>query len=422
MEFRVLGQLEMATGGVDARHWSPVAARKPRILLAALLVQANELVPTGELIEFIWAGARPRNPRAALQTCATRLRQLLHDAGSKARIVGSDTGYRIILDPTDVDLGLFGILVRAAETAAERGDTAGEADALREALSLWRGEPLAGIDSEALLRDAVSRLAGWRLEILQRRLELDLRLGRHAQVVTELRELVERYPLRERLWWLLISALHRDGRRAEALAAYRDVSAHLAEELGVDPGAELRELHMAVLQGESASPESVARESWLGQCRLPPAVRGFVGRDEAISALLDQLRPRGGVPPEHVVAISGLPGSGKTALALHVAHALRDDYPDGQWYVRLGGAGPSPREPAHVLDELLRTAGVEPGTIPAEPSEREGALRARLADRRLLLVLDDAAGAAQVLPLLPGTPGCAVLITSRATLSGLAAL
>src|SRR5687768_7326912 len=213
----------MATSGVDARRWSPVAARKPRILLAALLVQANELVPTGELIEAIWAGARPRNARGALQTCATRLRQLLHDAGSTARIVGSDSGYRIVLPATDFDLGMVGILVRAADTAAERGDVAGEVEALRDALSMWHGEPLAGIDSEVLLRDAVPRLAERRLEILQRSLELELRLGRHAQVIAELRELVERHPLRERLWWLLISALHRDGRRAEALAAYRDV-------------------------------------------------------------------------------------------------------------------------------------------------------------------------------------------------------
>jgi hypothetical protein len=215
----------------------------------------------------------------------------------------------------------------------------GRRPSLHDALALWRGEPLADIDSEVLLR-----------------------------------ALAERHPLRERLWWLLMTALRRCGRRAEALDAYREISRHLADDLGIDPGAELGDLHLAVLNdgpgdvaitGRAATGPASADEpsaadqpspAWVGQCRLPPVVPDFVGREASIATLLDHLRPIDGAPPTRVVTVSGLLGSGKTALALYVAHALRADYPDGQWYVRLGGAGPDPRAPARVLDWYLRTA------------------------------------------------------------------
>ncbi|WP_018352127.1 AfsR/SARP family transcriptional regulator [Longispora albida] len=406
MEFRALGPLEIGPPHRRVR----IDAAKHRILLAALLARANEPVPLPDLVEMMWDGQPPGHPRAAVQTYAARLRQALREAGSSAQVLSQGSGYLLAIAEGKTDLGQFAALVEAADTAT---DPAAEADALRRALALWRGEPFADVPSPVLHREVVPRLREWQLEVLQRRIEADLRLGRHADLVTELRELTDRFPLREKLWLYLMSALHRSGRRAEALEAFRTLHRRLTTELGIEPAAELAELHLAILNGEhvlTGEPtETVQPPGWHPQCRLPSDV-DLVGREADVAALL----------PARLSVISGLPGVGKTALALHLAHRLRPEYPDGQWYVRLGD-----RAPADLLAELLRTAGTSAFGVAALPDsahEREGLLRARLADRRILLVLDDATSAGQVMPLLPGTPGCAVIVTSRAPLTGLTVL
>src|SRR6266545_3965622 len=279
----------------------------------------------------------------------------------------------------------------------------------------WRGGPLADVPSELLHRDAVARLAEQRSDALHRRIEADLALGRHAELVAELRALTDRHPLREQFWAQLMTALYRCGRQADALQAYQRVSRLLADELGVDPGPELRALHQAILASDPAlaAPLPPARpHAWARPSQLPLEVADFVGRvglvDQIKQLLADDLR----VP---IVALSGSPGVGKTALAVHAAHRLAERFPDGQLYVNLHGAtaGLQPLQPLEVLGRFLRALGTDPAAIPTDLEEASAAFRSRVAGRRLLVVLDAATDAAQIAPLLPASPGCGVLVTSR---------
>ena len=281
---------------------------------------------------------------------------------------------------------------------------------------------------EGPLREVVVGLSEQRLVVLGQRIEAELATGRHGELVAELRALCERYPLREGLWAQLLTALYRSGRQADALAAYRRVRGLLAEELGIDPGPELQRLHQAILTGDPALeaphpptppvPAPVRPRAAGTPSQLPMDVADFVGRSNLvvhIEALLgdDQL--------VRVVALSGPPGVGKTALAVHVAHRLRARFPDGQLYVDLHGAtaGLRPLAPLEVLGRLLRALGADPAAIPTGLEEASAAWRSQVAGRRLLVVLDNAADATQVAALLPGSAGCGVLVTSRRALVGL---
>jgi tetratricopeptide (TPR) repeat protein len=314
-----------------------------------------------------------------------------------------ENGVRIVVEPADVDLGLFEIRVDEARTAG-----VDEVQLLRVALVLWRAEPLADVQSDYLRREIAPRLVERWLEVLQRRIELDLAAG--VGDVAELQALTTRYPYREAFWAQLMIALYQSGRQVEALEAYAAIRGRLVDELGVDPGAELQDAHQLVLSGA---------RSWTPQCQLPIDVRDFVDRDDELVELLAAFRAPDGV---RVVTISGPPGTGKSALAVRIAHRLIADYPDGQWFLRLNGAGTNQRPPAALLAELLRTAGVNPRMIPDSVDDRAAMLRAQLADRRVLLVLDDAGEVGQVAPLLPGRPGSAVLVTSRSDLAGISVL
>ncbi|MGI5214528.1 BTAD domain-containing putative transcriptional regulator, partial [Plantactinospora sp. CA-290183] len=430
MRFGILGPLEIHSVHGPVR----LGSGRQRALLATLLLHPCRAVGVDELVEAIWDLAPPVNPRAAVHTFVARLRRSIEAGPEPARIDRQVGGYRLTVGPDDVDLGRFETLLRRAEAARERAGPEEERAALRAALVLWRGDPLVDVSSEYLHREVVPGLVELRLAALERRIDLDLRApAGHPALVAELRGLTARHPFRERFWVQLMLGLTLCDRRSEAFAVYREIRRRLREELGVDPGEEMQRVHLALLRGEPAptgtehgapaGPVAAAPPgaSWTSSCQLPLDVGDFVGRGAELEQLLDELRrPHGGGPP--VVAITGPPGVGKSALALRVAHELRPDFPDGQWYVRLHGAGPDRRDPAHVLAELLRTAGVDPAGRPDDPDERAALLRSRLADRRVLLLLDDAADAAQVAPLLPGRPGCAVLVTSRSDLGGLTAL
>ncbi|TCO62188.1 AfsR/SARP family transcriptional regulator [Actinocrispum wychmicini] len=413
MEFALLGAMRVDLDG----HEVPVPAGKHRVVLASLLLRANQAVSVAELIEHLWAEAPPAGARGTVQTYVQRLRRAF---APHELITTHRDGYAIEVGPGALDLDRFRAAVTEANAAAARGDLDAEVESLRAGLTLWRGAVLSDVPSESLRAAAALPLAEERLQVLERVVDLELAMGRHAELVAELSGLTAAHPMRERFWAQLMLALYRGGRQAEALAAYRSVRARLRDELGIEPGDRLRDLHQAVLTGEAEPPpvrtahaESPRSAPWVTQCTLPLDVRAYVGREELLNQLV--LTLTGETVP--VAALCGPPGVGKTALAVRIAHQLRAAFPDGQLYVRLGRV-----EPAEVLADLLHATGLDRAHLPASTEARAAELRARLADRRVLLLLDDAADVTQVRPLLPGTPGCAALITSRVHLGGLAAL
>jgi DNA-binding SARP family transcriptional activator/DNA polymerase III delta prime subunit len=416
VEFGLLGLVELTDGG----RVVPVPSVRLRVLLACLLLRAGQLVTVDELAEAVWGdGGLPAKPRRAVQTYVARLRKLL----GAGLIHTRGEGYVLTVAPGDVDVGRFELLLEQARHVGGEGDRQAEAALLRQALGLWRGEPLADAPSAVLHHQVVARLGERHLEALERRIEADLALGRHAELVGELGELTERYPLRERLWAQLMTALYRGGRRADALAAFTRARDRLVEELGIEPATELQRLQRAILSGDpalgvGAGPTQdgvvVARPS-----QLPVDVGDFVGRGglaDQIASLLDDEQT---VP---IVALSGPPGVGKTALAVHAAHRLAKRFGDGQLYVDLHGAtaGMRPLAPLEVLGRFLRALGADPAAIPTGLEEASAMFRSQVAGQRLLVVLDNAADAAQVAPLLPAGAGCGVLVTSRRALAGLA--
>ncbi|MDX8052140.1 BTAD domain-containing putative transcriptional regulator [Lentzea sp. BCCO 10_0798] len=384
VEFRVLGPLEVLADGEPVF----VPAGRGRVLLATLLLRPNRFVSVDELIDRLWDGEPPTADRAhkTLQTTVLRLRQALGEANRVRTTAG---GYLVEVAPEELDLLRFREFVREGDFAS--------------ATELWRGPALANVASDALHREDVPRLEDERVGVLERRIDADLDRGEAEQLVAELGELVRQHPLRERFWAQRMTALARSGRQAEALESYREITALLADELGVDPSAELSRLHLALLNGET----EVTRRKVV--CQLPPDTAGFVGRAEVLRRV-DEGLTAPGVP---VVVLTGAPGVGKSALTIKAAHRLRHRFPDGQLFVRLNGAGGDPRDPSEVLAELLVSLDVPTSAVPDGVEARSASFRAQLADRSMLVVLDDAAGAEQVRPLLPGTPGCAVLISSR---------
>ncbi len=419
MEFSLLGPLTVRCAGVGM----PVRQGRQRTVLAALLLDAGRVVPTEELAEILWGPASPPpSANVTIRNHVRRLRQALGDAG-RTRISTAPRGYRISLDPGELDVSRFEAMLRSAQ-AAER-DAAWDQAAARAqaALSLWRGQPLADVDSEVLALREIPRLAELRLQALEIRIGADLQLGGHADVITDLRQLARAQPLREHLHALLMLALYRCGRRAEALAAYQDARRVLVGELGVEPGPELRDLHEKILSGDpellTPPPPPPARATVPRQ--LPAAVRHFTGRQAELDALADlseEAATAGGTVV--ISAIDGMAGIGKTALAIHAAHRLAGKFPDGQLFIDLHGytQGHRLRTAHEALTWLLRALGVPPERIPEDTEQAAALYRQQLAGTRTLIVLDNAAAEAQVRPLLPGGP-CLVLVTSRRRLKGL---
>ena len=429
MEFGLLGPLRVAAGGGELAF-----PARQRTVLAVLLLRANQIVTVDALTGVLWDGQPPPGARNTVQGYVKLIRQKLGPQDSR-RLVTRGPGYQLTVAGAELDTDRFTGLCAAGEEASGRGDWAAAAGLLTEALALWRGEPLADVLAPALARDEVPRLAEQRLTALEARIDADLRLGRHAGLVAELRQLVSAHPLRERLGGQLMLALYRCGRQAEALAAFRHAREVLRTELGIEPGPELARLHERMLAGDpelSTGQEAPGAGDGAGHgppaeipdppAQLPPDTLDFTGREPQVRMLCDALaaEPDASRPGAVVIsAVSGMGGIGKTALAIHVAHRLRDRFPDGQLYVGLQGAG-RPLGPGEVLARFLRALGVPDAAIPADDAERTARYRTEMAGRRMLVVLDDARDAAQVRPLLPGTEGCAVIVTSRSTLPGLA--
>lgn len=413
MEFRVLGPLEVRAGGrvID------VGGVRQRRILAALLVHPNRAVSLSRLVEVAWDHDPPATARRQVQNRVATLRRVLTPAGGSIDVC--DSGYRLQVESGALDAVAFDRLVK-------RGRAAVDPKLLREALLLWRGPALSGLGGTVLDREA-TRLEESRLAVLEECLELELAEGGHGRIVPELRTLIAEHPLRERFVGLLMVALYRCGRQAEALAAYAVLASRLAEELGIDPGSELRRLHEAVLREDPSlatpTPPLTPASGAVTPSQLPADVSSFTGRT-ADTARLDRLLPDGQTDRAVVISvISGTAGVGKTALAVHWAHQVRDKFSDGQLYLNLRGhARDAPLRPIDAVTSLLRGLGVAPERIPPEVDDAAALYRSLLADRRILVLLDDAANAEQVRPLLPGGAANLVLITSRDTLAGLVAL
>jgi len=421
MDFCLLGPLLVRRGGVVI----PVPGGKPRAVLAALLLSHGRAVSLEDLAETLWGPEPPPTTRVTVQNHVMRLRRALGAEG--ARITTQPSGYLIRVDPGELDVARFESLLNAARTAARESSWDTAAIQSRAALALWRGEPLADVDSEMLAGREMPRLAELRLQAFEVRIDSDLHLGRQAEAVAESRQLVTGHPLRENLHGLLMLALYRDGRRAEALAAYQDARRVLVEELGTEPGVELRELHKRMLAADPAlaipTPAPPATGTAVPR-ELPARVAPFIGRTSELAALTGLLDAASDQMLATMVisAIGGTGGVGKTALAVHWAHQAAGRFPDGQLYVDLRGYDPGqPVTAADALAGFLRSLGVAGQDIPVEEAERAARYRSLLAGRRMLVVLDNAASAEQARPLLPGDPACAVVVTSRDALSGLVA-
>ncbi len=429
MEFGLLGPLLVRCGGTLIA----VQRGNQRALLATLLLAANRVVPAEDIAEGLWGAVPPPSAPVTIRNYVKRLRQALGDTG-RARISTQPRGYLISVGPGELDTSRFEGLLESARVAARDGcwDTA--ADQARAALALWRGEPLADVESGTLALREVPRLDEMRLQALEVRIDADLHVGRHAEVTAELQDLARAHPLREQMHALLMLALYRYGRQGEALAAYQHARQVLVEELGTEPGADLQALHQQILTADPALATHKARSVTTRGAgpapprQLPGVAAHFTGRKgelAELSRVLDQADDQapGTVVISVISAIGGMAGVGKTALAVHWAHQVAPRFGDGQLYVNLRGFDPaaSPVSPEQAIRELLDGLAVPAAQIPPSLPAQASLYRSLLAGRSLLIVLDNARDEQQVRPLLPAGPGCLVLITSRRQLAGLAA-
>jgi DNA-binding SARP family transcriptional activator/tetratricopeptide (TPR) repeat protein len=415
MRFEILGPIRVNTG---AREIAITAGRE-RTVLAMLLLHANRTVSMTGLVDALWTDRAPRDARNQLQGCVSRLRRQLAEANAAGQIITEPEGYRLQAGAKAVDLLEFRSLVAEARAAHKDGRRTEARDGYLAALALWRGPALTGIDRGTMRQTAVG-LEEERARALEERIDLELALGAGSELVGELTDLVHRYPYRERLHGALMLALYRADRQTDALATYQRLRQVLVTELGQEPCQALRTLHQRVLSGDdglrAVEPDqlrSAVPAPLPASHGLPRTVADFTGRDADLAWLLDAADQADPYAPV-VLTIDGMPGVGKTCLAVHAAHRLSARYPDGQLFIDLHGHSEHhPIEPAAALDTLLRQLGVPATKIPPELDERGARWRAELSTRRVLVLLDNAASSAQVAPLLPTGAGCLALVTSR---------
>jgi DNA-binding SARP family transcriptional activator len=435
VRFEVLGPLRSLRGDVSI-DLGPV---QQQVVLAVLLLQQNRAIGRQQVINAVWGDAEPRSAGSLVHRHISGLRHVLelsrYPLAEAGQLAWTNAGYVLTVPAGGLDLDAFDHEVDLARKARTAGDLASAAEALRSALGLWRGPLCDGLTSPFL--DAQrDRLEERRIGIIEECIELDLAIGDRDDTVSELRQLVTEHPFRERIHGLLMLALYRSGRRADALAAFQKARRILREELGVEPADALQRLHQQIL---SADPELGSRayqpmqsegSSPLGNrlpapAQLPHSVAGFSGRQVEIE-WLNGLLPgnaddTGGTVL--ITALAGTAGVGKTALAVQWAHQIRDRFPDGQLYVNLRGFDPagSPMLPTDAIRAFLDAFAVPPERIPVDLDAQAALYRTMVAGRRILIVLDNARDAAQVRPLLPGSPTCLVLVTSRNQLLSLVA-
>ncbi|MFI7211550.1 BTAD domain-containing putative transcriptional regulator [Micromonospora maritima] len=474
--FAVLGPLTIS---LDTGPRSLPAAMQ-RKLLAVLLTRAGRVVSSTTLTEALWGGAPPARPQRALHVYVHRLRRALDD---ERRLAHQSGGYLLRVARDELDAHHFTDLLAQARTAAAQGRLAHADACYEQALHLWRGPAYADVTGVAVIDDEVARLTEQHLRCQEERIGVRLRLRRHAEVIGELRTLTEAHPYRENLRVMLMTALHGVGRQAEALEVYSDTRMLLVDQLGVEPGAPLQRLHLAILHGDDPagpepSPASVAPIPSAAMdvptplaavpeppptVSLPPPARASTGaltlRDRSVTPDQPPTRRRGSpgldrVPallpadvyryvarsaplaelnalltgPDQagalpVVVVTGRAGVGKSALAVHWAHQIADRFPDGQLYVDLHGSDPadSASATAEVVRSFLSALGVPAHGIPNDLAGQVNLYRTLLHGRRMLVLLDNARDAGQAQPLLPGSTGCLIVVTSRDRLLSLVA-
>lgn len=415
MEVLLLGPMRVVESG-RAIDLGP--RRAQRCLFGLLALEAGQTVPLDRLADLLWDGDPPGNARGLIRSHVSRLRSHLGGGRAGVRIVTHGPGYMAQLDPDQVDAQRFRRQVAEADAVPGPADRAAH---LRRALGLWRGPLLADVASDRLRDRVGAGLDELRLHAWESCLDAELAAGEHLRITTELVDLAAAHPLRERLAHMLMLALYRGDRQAEALAVFRDLRARMVRELGLEPGEALQRLEHAILVNDASllppAPVTVVSGP-SGQSQLPADVRGFLGRDTELAQLDEQVR--GG---STVATVVGPPGVGKTALAIHWAHAASGRYPDGRLFIDFRGYGPGAAlGPMATLDRLLRTLGCPGADVATDPDERAAQYRALLAGKRVLIVVDNVASSQDVTPLLPGDAGSLMLVTSRERLDGLAAL
>ncbi|GIG92283.1 AfsR/SARP family transcriptional regulator [Plantactinospora endophytica] len=436
----MLGPLEALADGRRIE----LGGSRQQIVLASLLLEANRVVPIARLIDAIYGDDVPSTSRAQIQICISSLRRAFALHSQSETIVTRSKGYVMELQPGALDLHQYDDLVAGARRARDARQPEEAVRQYRAALRLWRGPALEDIDS-AVVQNAVSRFNERRISIAEDCIELELGLGQHRDLVVELTELIAQHPLRERLRGQLMLALYRSGRQAEALEVYRSVRHTMIEELGIEPNEWLQRLEHGILTSDASlqlsTPVPVVvpvepvepapaepRAVTVGfpapgaPNMLPTDIGDFTGRIKHVDAIQQRYADAQDNPDQlavPVVVVVGKPGVGKTTLAVHVAHRVSGDFPDGQLFADLHGRGSQRVGPMQVLERFLRTLGVPGNGMPDGLEERAEMYRDLLSNRRVLIVLDNVDSEAQVLPLLPGNPRSAVMITSQSRLSGI---
>jgi DNA-binding SARP family transcriptional activator len=431
--FEVLGPVRAWHDGTELDLGSP----QQRAVLAILLLSRGWQVPRDVLIDAIWGDDPPRAAPGTIRTYISRLRRCLDPVtGYRATelITSIGDGYALTPGAVTVDADVFTRYVADAHEARDEADAATAATRLRAALGLWRGMPLAGIQGP-YADSQRTRLAELHMAATEDRLAMDIESGGQLAAIAELRTLLNEHPLREKLSELLMLALYRAGRQADALSVFTDARLLLRDELGIDPGPSLRDLHERILRADSSldspgalgAPGAAPGTQANGPGRpagvpaaperpaqLPPLHADFTGRADTLDAIVTTLKD---ATDGTVVTITGMPGIGKTALAVHAARAVLDVFPDGQLFAQLGDIAGAPADPAAVLAGFLRALGH--GFVPGDLDELIAACRTAFAGRRMLIVLDDADDTAQVNALLPAVGGCVLIVTTQRHLIGL---
>ncbi|MFI6207970.1 BTAD domain-containing putative transcriptional regulator [Streptomyces sp. NPDC051041] len=414
-----MGLLEVWCG----RERLGLSGRKRQTVLGALLLADDESVSLNRLIDTVWEHRAPATAAKQVRNVVSDLRGIHPEIAERLTLAGD--GYRLALDGWRLDARVFTERVARAREHRDQGRPAQALEEFRAALELWRGPALAGLESP-VLRAQTALLEELRLAAMEERVDLELAQGHHESIIGDLSAWVAEHRLRERLVAQLMLALYRSGAQARALTVFEETRAILRRELGVSPGAELQELHSRILRSEGRPPARTTPA--LVRNNLPNTTAHFTGRAHELRTLTDAARGSAadGRPPSTapaVVAIDGMAGIGKTALAVHAAHELTPLYPDAQLFADMGGcaADGRPVDPNSALRTLLTGLGFPPSDLPEGLAERSATWRRILADRRALILLDNVADTQQILPLLPGLPGCLTIVTSRTRLTDLIA-
>ncbi|WP_308249857.1 AfsR/SARP family transcriptional regulator [Sphaerisporangium fuscum] len=427
MHFKVLGTFEVRIGEQDLTPSAP----KLRTVLSLLLINYNRITRADSLIDELWGDSPPISAATTLQTYIYQLRRMMTAAGQPGEelLVTKAAGYEAQVPPEAIDVHHFERLVKQGRELLQGGELEQASETLGHALNLWRGHALTDVPRGRLLEAHSTKLEEGRLNALEMRMDAALRLGRHREQISELKELTSNYPICEGFYSRLMLALYRSERRSEALAVYQQLRAMLNDELGLEPSQPVQRLQQAILRGdpsldlpprkaESARPPATPPPR-TAPAELPPDIVDFTDRSEIRDRVELSLVGPANSKALPIVSLTGMAGVGKTALATHVGHRIRDRFADGQLYVNLRGMSAEPRDPEDALGAMLRAGGFRDSQIPSGLEARSGLFRTWSADRSLLVVLDDAFSAAQVRPLCPTGTNSSVIVTSRSPLYGL---